>query len=102
MDVVGGTAAAAGLGDEQRGMLQIILAAVQRVQKLADDQQRRIAGIVVDILQAQLCHGTAAVAQHLALVALVAQCVLQQSELGNGHVGDEDGMGLLHLRGKFG
>ena len=83
-------------------MLQIVLVAVQRVQKLTDDQQGRIAGVVVDVFQAQLCHGAAAVAQDLALVAVVAQGVFQQPELGNGHVGDEDGVGLLHLRGKFG
>ena len=102
MNVVGGAAAAAGLGDEQGGVVQIILAAVQRIQKLTDDQQGRIAGVVVDVFQAQLCHGTAAVAQDRTLVALAAQCVLHEPELGNGHVGDEDGMGLLHLRGKFG
>ena len=102
MDVVGSTAAAAGLGDEQGGVIQIILAAVQRVQKLADDQKSRIAGVIVDIFQAQLRHSTAAVAQNFALVAVVAQGVLQQTELGDGHVGDEDGVGLLHLRGKFG
>ena len=72
MDVVGGAAAAAGLGDQQGGVLQIILAAVQRIQKLADDQQRRVAGIVMHILQPQLCHGTAAVAQQFTLVALAA------------------------------
>ena len=46
-----------------------------------------------DRFQAQLCHSTAAVAQNFALVAVVTQSVLQQAELGNGHVGDEDGMG---------
>ena len=102
MDVVGSTAAAAGLGDEQGRVIQVILAAVQGIQKLADDQQGRIAGVVVDVFQAQLCHGAAAVAQDLALVAVVAQGVFQQAELGDGHVGDEDGVGLLHLRGKFG
>ena len=71
MDVVGSTAAAAGLGDEQGGVVQIILAAVQCVQKLANDQQGRIAGVVVDVFQAQLCHSTTAVAQDLALVAVV-------------------------------
>ena len=82
MNVVGGAAAAAGLGDEQGGVVQIILAAVQCVQKLTDDQQGRIAGVVVDVFQAQLCHGTAAVAQDLALVAVVTQGVLRQAELG--------------------
>ena len=102
MDVIGRTAAAAGLGDEQGGVFQIILAAVQGVQKLADDQQRRIAGVVVDVFQTQLSHGAAAVAEDLALVAVEPQRVFQQPELGDGHVGDEDGVGLLHLRGEFG
>ena len=102
VDVIGRTAAAAGLGDEQGGVFQIILAAVQGVQKLADDQQRRIAGVVVDVFQTQLGHGAAAVAEDLALVTIEPQRVFQQSELRDGHVGDEDGVGLLHLRGEFG
>ena len=40
----------------------------QRIQKLTDDQQSRVAGVVVDVFQAQLCHGTAAVAQNFAYV----------------------------------
>ena len=54
LDVVGGTAAAARLGDEQRCVVQVILAAVQGVQELADDQQGGVAGVVVDVFQAQL------------------------------------------------
>ena len=102
MDVVGGTAAAARLGDEQGRVLEVVLAAVQRIEELADDQQCRIAGVVVDIFQAQLRHSAAAVAKDLALVAVVAQGVFQQAELGDGHVGDEDGVSFLHLRGEFG
>ena len=101
MDVVRGTAAAAGLGDQQGGMFQVIFAAVQRIQKLANDQQRRVAGVVVDIFQAQLRHGTAAVAQHLTVIPLVLQRVLQKAELGHRHIGDKDLVGLFHLRGKF-
>ena len=100
LDVVGGTAAAARLGDKQGGMLQVILAAVQRVQKLADDQQGRVAGVVVDVLQALLRHLAAAVAQHLGLVPLAGQGGLHQAELGHGHVGDKDLMGLYHVLGK--
>ena len=88
--------------DQQRGMFQIILAAVQRVQELADDQQRGIAGVVVNVLQAQLGNLTAAVAQHLHVVPLRLHRGLQQPELGDGHVGDEDGVGGLHFFGKFG
>ena len=70
LDVVGRTAAAAGLGDEQRQLVvQIVFAAVQRVEELPDDEQRRVAGVVVDVFQAQLRDLAAAVAEHLGLVA---------------------------------
>ena len=49
VDIVAGAAAAAGLGDQQRRAVQIILAAVQRIQELADHQKGRIAGVVVNI-----------------------------------------------------
>ena len=47
--VVGGTAAAAGLGDEQRKLIGVILAAFDGGQHLPDDEKRRIAGIVVHV-----------------------------------------------------
>ena len=102
MDVVGGTAAAARLGNEQRGMVQIILAGVQRVNKLTDDQQRRVAGIVVNIFQAKLGDLAAAVAQNFHIIALALQRSLQQPELGNGHIGDQNLVGLDHILGKIG
>ena len=102
VDVVGSPAAAARLGDQQGGVVQVVFAAVQGVQKLADDQQRRVTGVVVDVFQPQLGHGAAAVAQDLALIAVELQRVLQKPELGHRHVGDQNGVGALHLRGKFG
>ena len=83
-------------------MVQIILAGTQCVQELADDQQRRIAGVVMDVLQAQLTDLAAAVFQQLAGVALPLHGGGQDAELHGGHIGDEDLMGLLHLRGKLG
>ena len=102
MDVVGGAAAAAGLGDEQGGVIQVILAALQSVQKLADDQQGRVAGVVVHILQAQLRHLTAAVAQHFHMIALIFQRRRQHGKMQGQHVGNQDGVGLFHLLSKTG
>ena len=102
LDVVGCTATAARLGNEQRGMVQIILAGVQRVNKLTDDQQRRVAGIVVNIFQAKLGDLAAAVAQNFHIIALALQRSLQQPELGNGHIGDQNLVGLDHILGKIG
>ena len=102
LDVVGRAAAAAGLGDEQRRVVQVVLAAVQRVQELADDQKRRVTGVVMDVFQAQLGDLAAAVAQHLGLVALAGQRRLHEPELGDRHVGNQDFMGLYHILGKIG
>ena len=45
------TTNAAGLGDEQGRVVEVVLAAVQRIKELADEQKRRVAGIVVDLFQ---------------------------------------------------
>ena len=101
-DVVGGPAAAAGLGDDEGSVVQVIFAGLQGIQKLADDQQGGIAGVVMDIFQAQLADLAAAVAQQLHLVALVLHSRRQDAELHGGHVRDEDGVGLLHILGENG
>ena len=102
LDVIGCAAAAARLGDEQRRMVQVILAGVEGVDKLADDQQRRVAGVVMDIFEAQLGHLAAAVAQNLHMIPLAFQRGLHQPELGHGHVGDQDRVGFDHVLGKIG
>ena len=50
-DVVGRTAAAACLRDDERRAVKIILARLQRGHELSDDKQRRIARVVVDVLE---------------------------------------------------
>ena len=49
--VVGGAAAATGLGDEQRCFVEVIFPAFERIHHLADDEQRRIAGVVMDAFE---------------------------------------------------
>ena len=56
MDVIGRTASAAGLGDKQGGVVDVILAALQRLHELSHNQQCRIAGVVVDVFQSLLHH----------------------------------------------
>ena len=101
-NVVGRPAAAAGLGDDEGGVVQIILAGIQCVQKLADDQQRRIAGVIMDVFQSQLRHPLAAVAQQLHLIAMVLHAGCQNAELHRCHIGNENFMGLFHVRCKPG
>ena len=78
IDIVGGTAAATGLGDNQRGMLQIIFAAFQSVYQLADNKQCRIADIIVDVFQTGFDYLAAGVVQNLGFVATAYECCLQQ------------------------
>ena len=101
-NIVGCPAAAAGLGNDEGRVIQIVLAGIQRVQKLADDQQRRIASVVMDIFQSQLRHPLAAVAQQLHLIAMVLHAGCQNAELHRCHIGNENFMGLFHVRCKPG
>ena len=101
VDVVGGPAAAAGLGDDEGGVVQVVLPGAQGVQELADNKQRRVAGVVVDIFQAQFADLAAAVLQQLAGVARLLHHRRQNAELHRGHVRDQNFMGLFHLRSKL-
>ena len=101
VDIVGGTAAAAGLRHHQRHLMQIILPAVQRMHQLPDGQQRRIAGVVMYIFQAFIHNFPSGGAQKLHFVTKASQHVLDQLKVNGGHIGSEDGIFLLHLLGEF-
>ncbi len=70
MDVVGGAAAAARLRDEQPDLVQVVAPDFHRGDQLADDQERGIAGVVVDILE-PLVHDPPVVGgQHFDMIAV--------------------------------
>ena len=48
--VIGGTAAASCLGHDDGGSVQIVFSRLQGLHNLTDDQEGRVAGIIVDIL----------------------------------------------------
>ena len=77
-DVVAGAAAAAGLRDGEGDLVQIVLAGVQRVDELADDQQRRDAGVVVDVLEAFGHDAGAVVFEDFHVVAVQAEDLLHE------------------------
>ena len=102
IDVVAGAAAAAGLGDNQRDLIDVVFAGVQRVEKLADDQQRRHAGVVVHVFEALGHDVWAAVGQQLGVIAVEAEHLDDQRKVELQHVGHEDGVARLpHFAGKF-
>ena len=49
-DVVGSTASASGLGDDDGQAVGVIFSGEDRIHDLTDDDQRWVAGVVVDIL----------------------------------------------------
>ena len=100
IDVVGSAAAAAGLGNQQRHLVQRQVAVLQRVDHLADDQLRRVAGVVMYVFQSLLDDAGTAVVQHLYLVPVVFQHVAQNAEVDGQHGGNQDGVGLFHFLGK--
>ena len=101
INVVGGTAATAGLGQQQRNMVQVILAAFNGVQQLTNGQQSRVAGVIMHVLQALLGHRVAGVFQKFQVVTLPAEDALQQLKVDGQHLRHQNGMGLLHGGGKL-
>ena len=81
MDVVGGPAAAAGLGDEQGHLMQVVLAALHRVDELADDQQGGVTGVVVDVLEPLVHDAPVVGGEHLHVEALGLQNPGHQAEV---------------------
>ena len=100
VDVVGGPAAAPGLGDEQGHLVGVIAAVLDGVDQLSDDQQGGVAGVVVDIFEPFIDDAPVVGGEHIHLVALQLQQTLEHPEVDGQHLGHEDGVLLLHLLGK--
>ena len=100
-DVVRGAAAAAGLEQHQRHLLRVVFAALQGVDELTDDEDGRIAGVVVYILEARVADVPPRGGQKLHVVPVVAEDAQKQAKVHRQHVGHENGVSRgLHLRGK--
>ena len=96
--VIRGAAAAAGLGDYQRRVLEVVPAGVERVEELAYDEQGGIAGVVVDVFEAQLADLAPAVFQKLAVIALLLHDRGHDAKLHRRHVRNQYLVRFLHLR----
>ena len=98
VNIIGGAAAAAGLRDEQRGAVRVVTAGFQCLHELPDDQQCRIAGIVVHVFEPLVHDGAAGCPQQLAVVAVGLEYADQQLKMYRQHVRYENGMCFFHLR----
>ena len=100
MNVIGRTAAAARLRNHKRNLVQVILAGFQRINKLTDDEQSRITGIVMYIFQTALCNLRPFGFQNLHVVAVVLHDGSNQLELHRQHVRNQNGIVFFHVLGK--
>ena len=94
-DVVGGAAAAAGLGDEHGQLVGVVLARQHRFHNLARDQDGRVADVVVHVLQARVHRAVVHRGQKRHVVAGALEDGHQKLEVVGGHLGREDGPALL-------
>ena len=101
VDIVGRTAAAARLGHHQRDLVHVVFSALEGVDKLPDDQQRRIAGIVMYILESGLRDLGAGCFQQLAVIAEAAEHIGEDPKMDRRHIRHQNLIPLaLHLLGK--
>ena len=99
-DVVRRPTHAAGLGEEQRDVVQVVPARLQRRDELPDDDDGGETGIVVDHGQPPFDVVVGRHLEHLDPVAARTQRRLGDGRLVGGQLGDEDGVGLAHLLGE--
>ncbi len=100
-DVVGGTAAAAGLADNHGRLGQVVPTALDGLHNLARHQDRRIANVIVHVAQASLDGIVVGRGQQLQVVAGTAEHLFDQVKVNRRHLRAQDGVALLaHLLGK--
>ena len=100
-DVVGGTAAAAGLADNHGRLGQIVPTALDSLHYLTRYQNRRVANVIVHIAQTGLDGVVIGRGQQLQVIAGTAEHLFDQVEVDRRHLRAQDGVALLaHLLGK--
>ena len=75
-DVVGGTTAAAGLGNHNRYFIQVVFARKQCMHNLSHNHERRVAGIIINVLETYVYRGSSVVVQNNDVVSVGTECRL--------------------------
>ena len=97
-DIVRGAAAAACLRDDDRQLVGIVAAGHDGLHDLTGDQHRRIADVVVHVLEARIHRPVVNRRQQLEVVAVALENVHEQVEMDGCHLRAEDGVArVLHL-----
>lgn len=93
----------AGLGHEDSELVGVILAREDSVHDLPDGDEGRIAGVVVDKLEAHIHRAAVIAVQQDDVVARLPEHRLEQFEVNGRHLRTEQGItGFLHLLGELG
>ena len=79
--IVGSPAASACLGHDHGRLVQVVFAGIQRLHDLSDDEQGRIAGVVIDVFEAVIDGLAVIVAQDHEIVAHALHGRRQQVEM---------------------
>ena len=99
-NIVGCTAATAGLRNQNRGLGQIILARKHCLHNLARDQDRWVADVVIDVAKAHVNGALVNRRQQHNVVARTLQQLLYQLKVDRRHLWSQDGVArFLHLLG---
>ena len=96
-DIVGCTAAAAGWLLMNCQVICVIIAGEDSIHDLSDNDERRVAGVVVYIFKSHVHCLTVVIRKHLDLIAGSLECRLQKLEVDRRHLGAEDCVSLAHL-----
>ena len=95
--VVRRAAGAAGLEHRDARVVGVVLARLERGDELADDDDRRVAHVVVDVAQAEIDGRLVWHLRHDEVIAVVAHDRLDELEVDRGHLRREDRVRLLAL-----
>ena len=100
VDIVGSPAPAPGLYHHESGLVDVIFAAFEGVDKLPYAQQRRVAGVIMGVPQPLVLYPPAHGGEQLYTVAVVIEASFQKSEMDRQHIGDKNGIFLPHFLGE--
>ena len=101
-DVVGSTAAAAGLRDDDGQLIGVVTSAHHGFHNLTRHQNGRIADVVVHIFQAGIHRTVVDTGQQLEVIPVLTEYLHQQIEMNRRHLRTQNGVArLFHFFGEL-
>lgn len=97
-DIIAGSASAACLGNQHGDFVQVIFAGLNGLHNLSYHDQRRVAGVIIDILQADV-HGLAVIcfSENFQVITGSVEGRFDQVKMDRGHLRTENRITLTHF-----